>query len=612
MRMKTLAILLTSLILASAAGAAELPAERLGRPLRIHVARGLWWQMLRLHPAIGHLGGAEFSSSVDVYGSPSGYHGCARAMGSFPHRRGQLSEQDIIILAGSRVAALPAKTQTALVAWVKAGGGLLITGGPLSLDRDSYGPLATILPVTITKSPELALAKAAVLRPAKGSGLGKLDWSAKPRVYWIHQGVKPKARSQVLLSAGKAPILVTGKVGKGRIAVFAGTVCGDPAAGETAFWDWPGWPKAMSMILARLAPTAAIVLPRTPVPADKVRKARARLSEIGEDALDGLLDDEDDADKAAAGGTGKDLAKLAKLTRNADFARAVLQAVAGSNARLRPNEAEIIFRAVSPYLTPRLAAEPHRELMKSTAPGTVALGLRLAALGQRKDAGPFMVKIIAQGPRALQSDAAGGAIAKMKVPDGSDEGLRLAAAQALAELADPKLIPALRQALTRWQHGRDKTPMLADRQRDVEEMCMAALAAMGNPEAASWIVDRLIRNSREQEFAIDLSEHRTRNPSPGMVREQKQARERIGYLKGRNRRIQNVLRRLPPAAWSGLTAKAKEWRGEFATEALLLALAAGEPAKLSPAARKSLATIQQQTPVPAVRTLCRARLQNND
>ena len=128
--------------------AAEPPGARLGRPLRVHIARGLWWDMLHLHEAVGLLGGGDFSNSVDVYGSTNGYHGSAQAMGTFPHHPDQLAGQDIIILAGSRVAALPAATQTALVAWVKRGGGLLITGGPLSLGCDRYGALAEILPVT--------------------------------------------------------------------------------------------------------------------------------------------------------------------------------------------------------------------------------------------------------------------------------------------------------------------------------------------------------------------------------------------------------------------------------------------------------------------------------
>ena len=63
----------------------------------------------------------------------------------------------------------------------------------------------------------------------------------------------PKNGAKVLLTAGEKPILVTGEYGKGRVAVFAGTVMGDLPAHRTAFWDWDGWPALVSITLQWLS-----------------------------------------------------------------------------------------------------------------------------------------------------------------------------------------------------------------------------------------------------------------------------------------------------------------------------------------------------------------------
>jgi hypothetical protein len=247
--------------------------------------------------------------------------------------------------------------------------------------------------------------------------------------------------------------------------------------------------------------------------------------------------------------------------------------------------------------------------MESSAAGTAALGLRLAGLAGKRDAGARMVRCVARGLDALPSDDGSRQIAGMRVPDGKDEGLRLAAVQALADLADPAQASALGEALENWLRERDTNPILAERQRDVEEMGMAALAAMGDAAAIRQTVDRFILNAAEREAMIDLSEHALRNPSPADIREQKQAREKIGYLAERNRRLRDALRAVPPSAWPALAVKASDWRGEFAAEALLLTLAAGAPGTLTDTSRRALGAIEQRSPIPAVRALCRSRVE---
>jgi uncharacterized membrane protein len=116
-------------------------------------------------------------------------------MGTFPKTRRQLSRQDVIVLAGSRELTLRKEVQTELVHWVKAGGGLLITGNVLSLDQEVEGfhALKDILPVSLEQRELLEAVKGAVLAPGQGDLLKGLDLSVKPQVYWINGGVTPKA-----------------------------------------------------------------------------------------------------------------------------------------------------------------------------------------------------------------------------------------------------------------------------------------------------------------------------------------------------------------------------------------------------------------------------------
>lgn len=609
-RLVLLAYVLVAFFLAATVHAEPFPGERLGHPLRVHVARGLWWQMLRLNEAFGLIGGADVSSSVDVYGHAQGYHGTARAMETFPGTPAALARQDVIILAGSRVAALSAPTQTALAEWVKAGGGLFITGGPLSLDGDAYGPsLAAILPVSLERAVDLAAIPGDTrLRPTPSGGLEGVDWAASPRVYWHHKGVAPSAGSRVMLSAGSRPLLVMKAAGLGKIAVFSATVCGDPAAGEVPFWAWAAWPQVVSAVLRELAPASAVAVPSGAVAIKgKINKAETRLAEIGDDVFGGLLDEDM---PGANAGTGKELAELSRLTRTPDFAAKVVRTVANSNTRLSLGESAVIFGAVHAYLAPNLAATLSADLMKSEAPGTVALGLRLAGLGRRHEAGRVMVTFVARGLAALPSDGDSSMVGEsLRPPDGLDEGLRLAAAQALSDLGDLQFAPALRLALVQWKRECGRERILADRQRDIEEAIMSSLAVMGEGEAAVWAIDCLIQNSLAKEFAVNASEHRTRNASKEFQREQAKARKNIKLMAFRNNRLRGTLHDVPPVVWGALAAKAKDWDGEFATEAMLLLLAAGNPAPLTPEALTALATIRDETPVPAVQALCRVRLE---
>ncbi len=617
---KTDFLILSLCLLTGLAFTSELPVEKLGRPLRIHVARGLWWQMLRLEEAFGIIGGADISSSVDVYGSPNGYHGCARAMATFPHDIARLNDRDIIVLAGSRIAALPSETQSALVSWVRAGGGLLVTGGPLSLDCDDYGPLADILPVVLTREKDLAQTGSTnIIVPVGDSPLTEIDWSASPRVYWYNSGTVPREGTTTLLTALEKPLLTTHKVGLGRVTVFTGTVCGKPAKDEISFWNWTGWPEVIAQVVLDLTPPKdRILLPLSRIDPSKIKDAKARLSEISDNVLEGFLEEFEAVDAPVAGSSfandsGKELTSLAMLTRDTAFAQSLINAIIDSNARLTIEQSESIFNAVTPYLDPVLCGTMSEKLIQSSSPGTVALGLRIAGWGKNRSAGNMMVKVLDQGIQAMKVNDERSPLvsSRISVPDGKDEDLRLAVAQALVDLGDPSLAVSTRKALDTWVHKRSRISTLADKQKDVDEMVAGALAAMGDGLAAVQIVELYIENNLAKELAVDISERRTRSPSKSMIREQEKALVMIGVLSGRIKRLHKVLSCLPTDTWPELADNVKNWDGEFAAEALLLALSVKDEATLSQNAMQALTSIAKETPIPAVSALCRTSLKSS-
>ena len=623
MRLRFLLLLLT-VGLTLQAGETSLPAARLKRPLRLHMARGLWWQALRLHEGFALAGGGELSASHDVYGSPKGYHGCGRALSAFPRTVETLNRQDIIILAGCRIAALPAKVQQRLADWVKAGGGLLITGGPLSLDRDAWAksPLLPLLPVEIGEAKEIVPfgTETALAPTATGRAfLGDLRWTETPRAYWTHAAVTARPKADVLIKVGDKPFLVRsqpGASGRGKVVVLAATVCGDPAAGETPFWAWDDWPKAMGACLRWLAPTTAIALsdPNATSKSDRA-KALARLQEIGDQELD-IFDEDDDDDAAAepakgdAPTLGREISLLAKGCRDAQYADALLQAIAAASARLTLDEGERTFAAVAKVVTPKMAAAVWAEFVKGESVGLVALGLRLAGRAKSAGAGETMVRFAARGLDAMHKDEGAALVGSMRLPDGKDEGLRHAAMRALMDLGDPKFLAGAQKARRDWQRNHRPLPLLEDKQADLELQMLLTLAVLGDAKAARQALRQMIDNHLAQEAALDTSERRVYNPTPESNREKARAREMIPILGQRNQRVANALLRLPPVLLPALADEAKTLSGEFAAKAILLSLAAQDNAPLPAPVRAALTDLAKTSPDPAIRALCQTRCAN--
>jgi hypothetical protein len=90
-------------------------------------------------------------------------------------------------------------------------------------------------------------------RPRRGSPLAGVAWKQPPTVFYRHT-IAPRAGATALLEGqGGEPLLMGCDYGKGRVAVFSGTVLGEPGRGETAFWDSGAWPEILARTLCWVA-----------------------------------------------------------------------------------------------------------------------------------------------------------------------------------------------------------------------------------------------------------------------------------------------------------------------------------------------------------------------
>ncbi len=166
---------------------------------------------------------------------------------------------DLIVLCNVEADNLSLSQRALIQDAVKAGAGLLLIGGPFAFGRgewDSSGILSDLLPLTPAGPRDLrSLPAFAPLSSREGGILGPIPTAEPlPRALWIHRG-EPKPDSMIELAADGIPVLLVRQYGRGRIAMLAGTVLGEPPSGETAFWDWREWPGMMEKVLRWLLPS---------------------------------------------------------------------------------------------------------------------------------------------------------------------------------------------------------------------------------------------------------------------------------------------------------------------------------------------------------------------
>ena len=280
--MRKLVIAIPILLAAVNAGAGE-------APLTVHCVHGLYHRMYRVEEAIALLGGAIASESWHWDGTGSGWLSpSAESEGGLAWYDGTpewLASQRIVIAANIPAKAF-GKGQQALADYVLNGGALLLLGGNcMATKQYMNSPLKDILPMEFKGEGRWAADLASdpaglVLAPGPDAPaeFAALKWDAGPRVFWYHDGT-PRDGSQVLLAAGGKPLLVSRAAGKGRVALFAGTLLGMQGERQTAFWQWQQWPEVLAAVMGQLAGPRRQNVAR-PAAAGDAAALRAKLAEL--------------------------------------------------------------------------------------------------------------------------------------------------------------------------------------------------------------------------------------------------------------------------------------------------------------------------------------------
>ncbi len=195
-----------------------------------------------------HYGLTQALSDYDVKISNAKSNGVV----DFP-KDSDIAVTKLIILSDVSGAEFNQEQTEKIKGYVENGGRLLVLGGPFTLgigQLDKHG-LDKILPVYLEPF-DLKWEKEGEVfgRGVKSEITEGIDLSAKPKVYWIHSIPEklPVENAEILLNAGKYPLLISGSYGKGRVFVFTGTPMGNPKEGDVPFWEWDGWMKIIRKI----------------------------------------------------------------------------------------------------------------------------------------------------------------------------------------------------------------------------------------------------------------------------------------------------------------------------------------------------------------------------
>ncbi len=329
-------------------------------PMSVYSFRGYWYPMFQLDRAWALLGGVDETSRW------SGPQAPAR----FPVTREAISRYHLIVVVDMDIASWPDGTLELCQEYVQQGGAMMFFGG-LYAFSDGYAgsPLETISPVTFQTDDSQASAPEGMLMTpgpqAQEIEAGVLDWNDRPRTY-RYQRVDPKPDALVIAQAGTDAILVAGRYGKGRVAIFAGTVMGDPPAGQTPFWMWKDWPELMARTTSWLtAPDAG----RTAVAAAPLTADLERV----------IMDTLASEDPKRTPPERQVLESFLVACRRNTAPAELLKQLAGARHDIPPTPANALVDALHGQVNPATVAAA-AGLIDADRPGLAGAGLRILAM----------------------------------------------------------------------------------------------------------------------------------------------------------------------------------------------------------------------------------------
>ncbi len=218
--------------------------------LNVLVIRGLWNRLYHIDESV-----ASFGDKTAVSNAYTTFHQQQDTqLSGFKLDWQPLFTQDVIVLANIETRGLGLGQVRMIGEFVRQGGGLVILGGLTTLGQtgNMQRGWGEFLPVELNCPWEIRKCEPTVkfAAPAKDSPLAGVKWDKPLTVFYRHV-VKAKAGATVLLAGDHGePLLAGTNYGKGRVVVFTGTVLGQPAEGQVAFWETDAWKAVLARSVA--------------------------------------------------------------------------------------------------------------------------------------------------------------------------------------------------------------------------------------------------------------------------------------------------------------------------------------------------------------------------
>ena len=451
-------------------------------PLKVLEVHGRYYLNYNMDRALARLGGA----SVAV----SWHH--PQFLRYYPDTYEELMSHQLIIVGNVNGEAFGPVKRAMLKQYVQAGGAVLFLGGRLAFGHSFHGTaLEEIAPVTFADKDDVAGAPPGglTLAPgpdALGNGFAKLAWTEQPRLFWYHDGLTLKPGASVLLTAGGKPLLITGTCGKGRVAVYAGTVLGDPQTGQLPFWEWKDWPTIMAATIDWLTAPQ--------------RASDSSLSAEGRSALTTRL--LGNRVKHASEIIPR-LTRAARVCHDRATAHLLLDAILNLEGEVPLDVADMADVAVRPFVDASFA--PVIDTLRN-APRSSEISLALRLQGQMRAPGTCekLEDALANptagaggGPQDTLEGGGGGKDAVVEDDKDVSFAVRLGALEGLGNLGDPAALSALQTAIKKQLRLRsDPAKFPHEVTQDDELYQEAVLSALrcGDAAQAGPLVDLLLEN----------------------------------------------------------------------------------------------------------------------
>ncbi|MHB9024384.1 MAG: glutamine amidotransferase [Armatimonadota bacterium] len=445
------------------------------KPLRVLAVHGRWYPFYALDRAYGRTGGALLTDAWHHVGD----------LRYYPESYEELMNHHLVVVCNANAGSFGPVRRAMLKHYVAAGGGVLFLGGKLAYDpayRDTA--FEEIAPVTFTEKDNRRFsAEGLIFAPGKEGLAGKfakLPWAENPRVFWYHE-LTPKAGSTVLLTAGGKPLLITGTFGKGRVALFTGSVMGDPAAGLLPFWEWSGWPVMMAETMSWLTePTRAA---RTASP-ELLAQMTAQLFKA------------DQVNKAET--LAPILTRIAGLPGSRDSALLLLRAVNSLDGDVPLDLVDVVWDGARPFVDGG-SIEMATLLLDGAASSKVSLGLRTLGLVKAPGARTLLERWLKDPGVAGPGDPLDGDVIETVTEDTAYRAfaIRLGALEGLGNLADPGAIPVLNSYVRQYAKVKSdptKWPLEVTREDELYQEALLSALRCGDAAAAGPVVDMLLEN----------------------------------------------------------------------------------------------------------------------